>query len=159
MAVRSPMQWAPGPTGGFSSATPGRLIQRVDPGGYGPDYVNVRDQRRDPDSLWSFMQTLIQSYRECPELGWGEFAELKQPERSTMVHSCTWRGSMIVAVHNFAADPVTVDVTVPAAGAGQHELEDVHSGQCVDLDRNNAARVELEAYGHRWWRVRTSTAR
>ena len=105
------------------------------PDGYGPDHVNVRDQRRDPDSLWTFMQRLIQSYRECPELGWGEFTELKQPERSTMVHACTWRGSTIVAAHNFSANPVTVDVTVPVAGAGPHELEDVHSGLCVDLDR------------------------
>ena len=32
MAVRSPMQWSPGPTGGFSTAAPGRLIQRSDSG-------------------------------------------------------------------------------------------------------------------------------
>ena len=35
MAVRSPMQWAPGRNGGFSDATPGRLIQRMVQGGYG----------------------------------------------------------------------------------------------------------------------------
>ena len=154
MAVRSPMQWAPGRTGGFSSATPRRLIQRMVPDGYGPDHVNVRDQKRDPDSLWTFMQRLIQSYRECPELGWGEFTELKQSERSVLVHACTWRGSMIVAAHNFSPHPVTVEVTVPDGDGGSGQLEDVHSGLCVDLDRKGTARVELEAYGHRWWRLR-----
>ncbi len=155
MAVRSPMQWAPGPTGGFSSAGPRRLIQRVVPDGYGPDYVNVRDQRRDPDSLWTFMQRLIQSYRECPELGWGDFAELKQPERSALVHACTWRGSTIVAAHNFSAHPVTVDVTVPGGDGVPRELEDIHSELCETLEKNTAS-VDLEAYGHRWWRLRTT---
>ena len=42
-------------------------------GGFGPEHVNVADQRRDPDSLWTFMRGLIQTYRECPELGWGQF--------------------------------------------------------------------------------------
>ena len=129
MAVRPPMQWTPGRTGGFSTAAPRRLVQRVVPGGYGPDHVNVRDQRRDPDSLWRFMQRLVQTYRECPELGWGEFAELRQPERSVLVHSCTWQGSTVVVAHNLAPQPVSVDVTVPLDGDQPHVLEDVHSGE------------------------------
>ena len=32
MAVRTPMQWAPGRNGGFSTAAPRRLIQRPVPG-------------------------------------------------------------------------------------------------------------------------------
>ncbi len=118
MAVRSPMQWEPGRNGGFSDATPGRLVQRIVPDGYGPEHVNVRDQKRDPDSLWSFLQTLIRTYRECPELGWGEFAELRQPARSVLAHACTWEGSTVVAVHNLAAEPVAVDLTVPLPDDG-----------------------------------------
>jgi trehalose synthase len=158
MAVRPPMQWTPGPTGGFSTAAPRRLVQRVVPGGYGPDHVNVRDQRRDPDSLWRFMQRLVQTYRECPELGWGEFAELPQPERSVLVHSCTWQGSTVVVAHNLAPQPVSVDVRVPLDGDQPHVLEDVHSGDAEALDRRATARVDLEAYGHRWWRLRNLAA-
>src|SRR5699024_9034503 len=55
MAVRTPMQWSDGKNGGknggFSSAAPGRLIQDVVPGPFGPAHVNVVDQLHDPDSL------------------------------------------------------------------------------------------------------------
>ena len=153
MAVRAPMQWTPGPTGGFSTAAPGRLVQRPVPGGYAADHVNVRDQRRDPDSLWRFMQRLIQTYRECPELGWGTFTELKQRHRAVLVHACTWRGSSIVAAHNLGPDPVTLEVAVPDELARGAALEDVHSGHAEPIDRNGTAYVDLEAYGHRWWRL------
>ena len=157
MAVRSPMQWSPGPTGGFSTAAPGRLIQRSTPGGYGPDHVNVRDQRRDPDSLWTFMQRLIQTYRECPELGWGDFVELKQPDRRVLVHACTWRGSSVVAAHNLSAEPLVAEISTPESTGQPVVLEDVYSGHHEELTRGGLARVELDAYGHRWWRLRPTT--
>ena len=90
MAVRTPMQWEPGRNGGFSNARPSRLVQRLVPGGFGPEHVNVADQRRDPDSLWTFMRGLIQTYRECPELGWGQFSVLDEPHREVLVHRCHW---------------------------------------------------------------------
>ena len=36
MAVRTPMQWAPGPGAGFSAA-PGRLVRPLLRGPFGPD--------------------------------------------------------------------------------------------------------------------------
>jgi glycosidase len=160
MAVRTPMQWTPGPTGGFSEAAPRRLVQRVVPGGFGPDHVNVRDQRRDPESLWRFMQRLIQTYRECPELGWGTFTELEQPERAVLVHACTWQGSSVVAAHNLAPDAVSTEFSI-AGLIGENAtsdgliLEDVHSGHSEPLGARGTATVELDGYGHRWWRLRT----
>ena len=82
MAVRTPMQWTAGRNGGFSSATPGRLVQRVVPGAYGPEHVNVAAQVHDPESLWSFMRKLISIRRTCPELGWGTWGVVEQPERA-----------------------------------------------------------------------------
>ena len=110
-------------------------VQRWCPAATAPSTSTSRDQQRDPDSLWTFMQRLVQPYRECPELGWGEFAELGQPERSVLAHACTWRGSTIVAAHNFSPQPATVDVAVPDGAGGSWQLEDVHSGLCIDLDR------------------------
>ena len=153
MAVRSPMQWSPGRTGGFSDAAPGRLIQRPVPGAYGPDHVNVRDQKRDPDSLWTFLQTLIRSYRGCPELGWGDFSALPQPARQVLAHACTWEGSTVVAVHNLSAAPVSVDLTVPLPDDRTYGLDDVFAPGRVDLDDHGRASLPLDGYGFRWFRL------
>src|SRR3954451_595942 len=58
LAVRTPMQWTADRSGGFSRARPSRLVRPVVEGPFGPEHVNVADQRRDPDSLHSFMTLL-----------------------------------------------------------------------------------------------------
>src|SRR3954465_12256999 len=58
MAVRPPMQWTAGGNGGVSTAPSRRLARPVVTGGYSPDFVNFAAQRRDPESLLSFMKLL-----------------------------------------------------------------------------------------------------
>ncbi|HWI42244.1 MAG TPA: alpha-amylase family protein [Nocardioides sp.] len=156
-AVRTPMQWEPTPTAGLSTAPPRRLVQRVVPGGYGPEHVNVQDQKHDPASLWTFMRELIQTYRECPELGWGDFSVLRHQHRSVLAHRCAWEGSAVVAVHNLAAEPLTADVElhpddVPARGETVH-LEDLFSHDRFEAAADGTVPVHLESYGHRWLRL------
>ena len=157
MAVRTPMQWEPTPTGGFSSAAPRRLVQRVVPDGYGPQHVNVSDQKRDPDSLWTFIRDLIQTYRECPELGWGEFAVLDQPHRQVLAHRCSWQGSSVVAVHNLAAEPVTCRLELGAEVLGDGDpasLADLFAHEEIEVSAGGVVELTLEGYGHRWLRAR-----
>jgi len=153
MAVRTPMQWEPGRNGGFSTATPGRLVQRVVPDGFGPEHVNVRDQRIDPDSLWTFVQKLVRTYRQCPELGWGDYTELRQPQRSVLAHACTWEGSTIVAVHNLSADAVTVELEVPVPDGEPRCLDDALGSGVEPLDEHGRVSIALDGYGHRWYRL------
>lgn len=154
MAVRTPMQWSSGRNGGFSSARPGRLVRRVTPDGYGPDHVNVADQRRDPDSLWTFMHRLIQAYRTCPELGWAGFEELEQPLHEVFAHRSTWEGGTVVTVHNLSGDAVTVEVQVEDHQVGLADvLED--GGTLIETDEQGRLRLPLDGYGYRWLRVRT----
>jgi trehalose synthase len=157
MAVRTPMQWTPGPNGGFSTARPGRLIQRVAPDGYAPEHVNVLEQKRDPDSLWSYMRTLIQTYRECPELGWGEFSVVKQAHHHVLAHQCTWEGSTILAVHNLSAEPVTVEVPLAESGGGGADgepwLEELLVPGSCEPGPDGLVQLALDGYGHRWFRV------
>ena len=157
MAVRTPMQWEPGRNGGFSNARPSRLVQRLVPGGFGPEHVNVADQRRDPDSLWTFMRGLIQTYRECPELGWGQFSVLDEPHREVLVHRCHWEGSTVVAVHNLSAEPVTASFTLdPSDTVGEEAvwLEDVLRSEALETGPGASVELPLDGYGHRWFRVR-----
>ncbi len=155
-AVRTPMQWYAGPNGGFSSAPPRRLIQRPVPGGYGPDNVNVAAQKHDPGSLWSFMRELIQTYRECPELGWGEFMVLPQRHREVLAHRCHWQGSSVIAVHNLGGEPVVTELSMQPddLDGGPPVLEDLFSHETFEIGADDAVTVTLDGYGHRWLRVR-----
>ena len=99
-AVRTTMQWSPDRNGGFSTAPPSRLAAPTVQGGFGPAHVNVQDQRRDPDSLLSFVKLLTQRYREAPELGWGELEVLEQPHRAVLAHRLSHDGNSTVALHN-----------------------------------------------------------
>jgi trehalose synthase len=157
MAVRTPMQWANTRNGGFSTAPPRRLVQAVVTGGYGPEHVNVADQKRDPDSLWNFLRTLIQTYRECPELGWGEFRALSQPHPEIFAHRCHWEGSSVVAVHNMSSQPVSTSVDLDPddhAGAEPVRLENLLSHEELEAGADGSVELALEAYGHRWYRLR-----
>ena len=159
MAVRTPMQWEPTPTGGFSSAPVSRLVQRPVPGGYGPQQVNVADQKREPGSLWQFMRLLIQTYRECPELGWGDFQVVHQPRREVLAHCCTWEGASVVAVHNLSHEPLGTTLQLPLDGLdgdGPLVLEDLFAHESLELDSSGTVELMLDGYDHRWLRVRRS---
>ncbi|MCC6498220.1 MAG: alpha-glucosidase C-terminal domain-containing protein [Propionibacteriaceae bacterium] len=150
MAVRTPMQWEPERNGGFSTARPGRLIQRVTPDGYGPEHVNLADQQHDPDSLWSFMRRLIGIRRRRPELGWGEFEVIEQPVRTVLAHRVALDGAAVVAVHNFSADPATVRL------AGRLRPDDLVEDLLGDepVAHDGDLELSLGGYGFRWLWVR-----
>jgi len=152
MAVRTPMQWTSGPNGGFSRAQPRRLRRPLTTGGYGPEFVNVADQRRDPESLLSFLKLLIRRYRECPELGWGSFEVLDQPHACVLAHLCRWEDGSMVAVHNLGPEPRTVPLTLEGCDSS-HRLEDLLQERTTPLDDKGRAELALEGYGYRWLRV------
>jgi trehalose synthase len=153
MAVRTPMQWTPGKNGGFSTAAPSRLVQPVAPDGYAPEHVNAADQIRDPDSLWTFVRSLIVAYRDCPEIGWGDVEIVEQPHDQVLAHQCLLDGSAVLAVHNLAAEPVTLDVPVPQVDDDQ-EVVDVLEGGRVEVRDDGTTELSLDGYGYRWLRVR-----
>lgn len=150
MAVRTPMQWEAGPTGGFSTARPGRLVQRVTPDGYSPEHVNLAGQDHDPGSLWSFLRTLIGVCRRRPELGWGAFEVVEQPEPAALVHKLSLPGSIVLVVHNFGCAPVSVDLD-GAIGADD-VVADLLEGDAV-VPQHGELNVGLPGYGFRWFRV------
>ncbi|WP_131105829.1 alpha-amylase family protein [Ornithinimicrobium sufpigmenti] len=155
MAVRTPMQWSATKNGGFSSAPPSRLVQRVVPDGFGPEHVNVKDQLHDPDSLLSWMRRLIEIRRACPELGWGELSILEHDAgHGVLAHRLSLDESAVVALHNLHPDPVTVTVPVEGFGA-EPRVVDLLTHEVVDAE-GARARSSLEGYGLRWLRVRAA---
>ncbi|SHH26092.1 alpha-amylase family protein [Geodermatophilus nigrescens] len=152
LAVRTPMQWTAGTNGGFSTADADRLPGPVVEGGFAPEFVNVGDQRRDEDSLLSFMKLLIRRYRESPELGWGSFRVLEQPHASVLAHVCEWDDGTLLAVHNLGPEPRTVPLTLDGCDAS-HRLEDLLVTQSTPIGADGAVELTLDGYGYRWLRV------
>jgi trehalose synthase len=151
-AVRTPMQWTAGPNGGFSTARSSRLPVPVVDGGFSPEFVNVAAQRHDPDSLLRFMTLLVHRYRECPELGWGSYAELEQPHDAVLAHTVSWDDACLVALHNLAAEPVTVPVRLPDVD-DDARLVDLLGDGTTPVDDDGRAELALAGYGYRWLRV------
>jgi len=142
------MQWAGGAGAGFSTAT--ELVRPVPGGEFGPDRVNVADQRHDPGSLLAFMGRLIHRRRETPELGFGASTLLENEPPALFAHRCDWQGSSVFAVHNLSGETVAAELDLGDDVTGVDDLLELRE-HSVEGGR---LRVELDAYGYLWLRAR-----
>jgi trehalose synthase len=159
LAVRTPMQWTADRNGGFSRAKPSRLRRPVVEGPFGPEHVNVADQRRDGESLQAFIKLLIKRYRESPELGWADFKVLEQPHRNVLAHECAHDERRLVLLHNLAPTSCTVPLTLDGCTGSDTLADLLHEGTDYALDDRGRTEVELEGYGHRWLRLMSQDSR
>ncbi|HZR94586.1 MAG TPA: alpha-amylase family protein [Gaiellaceae bacterium] len=145
-AVRTPMQWSAAPNAGFSTAD--RLVRPVVSKGLF-DYarVNVEQQERDPDSLLRFMIRMIRLRKQCPEIGWGEWRIVPTRTPSVLAVAYDWRGTTIVCVHNLAAEPREVTLSL-----GSEPLSDLVDVEEITAD-GGRHRLALGPYGYRWLRL------
>ena len=151
-AVRGPMQWDAGPEGGFTTAR--RSRRRSATGGYGPAHVNVHDQRRDPESLWSFISVLAARYRSTPEIAWGNLEVLDAGDPRVLVHEATFGEISFIALHNFSPEPLTATLRELPEGRTATVLVE-HAGSTPHGDHT---RQHLAGYGFRWLRTSPESA-
>ncbi|GAA4285824.1 alpha-amylase family protein [Georgenia daeguensis] len=152
MAVRTPMQWTAEPDAGFSTAPARKLVAPIVTGGFGPEHVNVASARHDPDSLLRHITLMAQRYRECPELGWGDFRVLEQPVTAVLAHRCTWDEASMVLLHNLDPESVVVPLTLDDDEEGTLLVDLLQEGECR-LDERRRVELALDGYGYRWLRV------
>lgn len=150
-AVRTPMQWADQANGGFSPASPERLVRPLPVDGtYGYRRVNVAGQQRDRGSLMVWIEHTVRVRRDCPEIGWGAVEVLDTGCDQVLAHRCRWQGRLLLALHNFSDSPQTVAVE-PLVLPDRHPV-----GLLEDGDYSNQAAEphwRLNPYGFRWLRL------
>ena len=150
LAVRTPMQWTSAPSGGFSTAVPRRLTRPMPDGVWGPEHVNVSDQRRDPDSLWWFVRTLARRYRQLPASGWATVEVLDHPVPSVLAHVSRCDDWAMLAVHNLGEEGAVVPLTVPDLPAGVRLVDVLGDRPDLAVTASGRIDVDLEPYGYRW---------
>ncbi|MCI0672152.1 MAG: alpha-glucosidase [Myxococcaceae bacterium] len=94
--LRTPMQWTPGPTAGFSTGKP---WVRVGPEA---ERLNVEVESKDPDSVLSWYRTLIRLRRETPALKLGSFEPWFEKPRSVMAYTREHEGQSVAVALNFS---------------------------------------------------------
>ncbi len=157
-AIRTPMQWDGGPTGGFSTAAaPDLEIPTISRGPFGTRTVNVRSQQRDPGSLLRWFEQLIRTVKETPEIGVGTYTVIDVPlPISVLVHRFDAPEGSVLLLHNLADEPVTVDIgkldDVP------DKPWEVFSDGPYDPPTVRLRALELRGWGYRWIRLRRGAA-
>ena len=152
-AIRTPMQWTAGHNAGFSTASAKHLVRPViAKGAFAYGKVNVATQRRDPTSLLSWMERMLHTLRECPEFAVGTCAPVDTGETSVLALRFEGAGGVMLAVTNLGPDDRSVDLG-PQEGAEGDPVE-VFANRGYEQPRSELKRLQLDAYGYRWIRLR-----
>lgn len=149
-AVRTPMQWEPDASGGFSTAPQGRWSRPMPGGDFGPQRVNVADQQRDPTSLWRHIQRLTDLYRGNPELAWSALEVIGVRQRSVLAHVCRGREWTMLALHNLGDERTAVKLELESED-GPVTLVDRFDRSTMTVE--GRLEIELDPYGWRWLEV------
>jgi len=149
-AVRVAMQWTSGHGAGFTAGDP--AVPLLTDGPFGPDRVNVAEQRRDPQSLLNWMERAIRARKELPELGWGALQVLETDQPAVLAHRCDWLGKGILVVHNFGGERVEVSVELGDSAGVEGRMDEIIADQAYEPAEPGRP-LALEGYGYRWLRL------
>jgi maltose alpha-D-glucosyltransferase/alpha-amylase len=153
-AVRTLMQWADAPNGGFSLADPDRLPRNVRPLAdkeFGYERVNVAAQVQDPESLLARVGNLVRSRLGAIEIGSGRCTVVETQHPAVLCLCHEHEGRHLVTAVNLGPDEVTCELP----DLGLSGLGDVLSDRPYPQPDDNPAKFVLDGYGYRWMRPRS----
>ena len=158
-AVRTGMQWGAEAGGGFSRA-PRAAMQRppVEGGPFGYERLNVQRQREDPTSFLNWMERLIRTRREWPEVGWGTWRILPAGDDAVLALAMDWQDGSVVSIHNIASRRATVQLKMPSASGDRpwrHILGPRRRGRPPRIEEA-ALDIALGPYEYHWFGRRSA---
>ena len=114
--VRTPMQWTPDRNAGFSNATPGKLhLPTVQDPVFGYQRVNVETELDNSSSLLHWTRRMIQTRKQHPCFGLGEFHDLGGSNPSVLSYvrehtDAAGRTDTVLCVNNLSRFPQPVEL-------------------------------------------------
>lgn len=148
-SVRTPMQWSDGEHGGFSSGKVEQLIHTpVDEGEFSYEKVNVLSAQRNRHSFLNWLESLISTRKQCPEIGMGKLEVLDCEQPGVFAHCFHHNDEKMFFLHHLTRSKVTV--TKKSLGLENLSLYDVFG--CSEVKQHDD-RFEIDGYGYQWYRV------
>jgi maltose alpha-D-glucosyltransferase/alpha-amylase len=144
--VRTPMQWEPDPTAGFSEAATEALYAPViESEVYASARINVKSQRADPNSLLNTLRHMIATRKQQRTFGWGAFVWVDVGNESVAAFERTHNEQTILVLHNLshAKQRLLYPIKKPVPS-----LTDLLSQQQFAV--KDRLEVELEPYQYLW---------
>jgi maltose alpha-D-glucosyltransferase/alpha-amylase len=154
-SIRTPMQWSDAHCAGFSDAPPDALVRPlVQDRQYGPARVNVASQRQDDASLLVWMERLLRTLRECPEIGQNSCDVVDSGHPAVLAHRFAGPTGEMLFLHNLGSDAVTLELEGQLAESPQ-ATEVFADRDYGDVDPKLRG-LRVEGLGYRWLRLRFS---
>ncbi|WP_299648792.1 alpha-amylase family protein [uncultured Jannaschia sp.] len=145
--VRTPMQWADAPSGGFTTSDqPMRPVVKDGPLGYRE--TNVAAQRNRDGTLLTRVRALIDTRRACPEIGWGEWSIVPDLPEGVLGLKTRWKTDEVVTFHNFRDETVTVGISELASESLVELIQ-----PAAESSRVEDSEIEIGPFGYRWFRI------
>ena len=107
----------------------------------------------DPKSFLNWMERLIRTRREWPEIGSGAWRILAPGDDAVLALATDWQGGEVVTIHNVAARQAAVRVTMPGASDArrwQHILGPRSRGRGLRVDGGTLDHT-LGPYEYHWF--------
>jgi len=107
---RTPMQWTPGPNGGFSTVTPWLPVPSS------AQSHNVASESSDPESILNFYKHLLSLRHKEKALLYGDYLALNPDDPNVLSYLRRYRDETILVVLNFSSSPQTVTFDLSSQG-------------------------------------------
>jgi maltose alpha-D-glucosyltransferase / alpha-amylase len=151
-SLRTVMQWDGTKNAGFSRSASGKLAHPViDFGEYDYKKVNVSLQQKDPDSLLNWMERMIRTRKYCPQLSFGKWFIISNDLESVLSFYYEWKYDVVLILLNFSGKDCSINLDIEDEKF--NDLSEIFSDKIYKNKVDNLRKkIELSAYGYRWFK-------
>jgi len=150
--VRTPMQWTPEPTAGFSDAFSEDFYAPViDQAPYGTKEVNVRDQQANPDSLFNAIKKMVAVRKQYKAFGWGSFCWMETGTSAVAAYQREYGDERLLIINNLS-DQIQSAVIPIERARNIHPIDIISNRQLRALETNHLV-LTLAPFRYLWLKL------